>query len=319
METGCFNLRKIVSNIELSQSNNSSQTLNLGDKGLSNTLGLSWSPSNDKLHFVIKPHIDLEPTKRSILSVIGQIFDPLGLLSVCVIQAKIMLQKLWLLKLSWDEIVPTNIIQIWHKFIFELKYINNIQIPRCVIQDNPDCVIEIHTFCDSSQDAYGACLYVRSEHNNNVTVNLLCAKSRVAPLKPTTIPRLELCGALVAARLTEKVLKSFRIRVSKCILWTDSSIVLCWLQTQPNKLKQFVKNRVAEIQELTINHEWRHVPTKHNPGDLLTRGVNISELDKLSLWWTGPSFLLENQSFWPNNNFLRNNVEIPEFIANTSF
>ncbi|KAI8440876.1 hypothetical protein MSG28_009178 [Choristoneura fumiferana] len=313
LSTGCFNLRKIRSNINLSQSD-SCQTLNLGDQGSSNTLGLGWSPTDDQLYYSIKQIVDKNPTKRSILSAIGQIYDPLGLLSVCVIQAKIMLQKLWLLKLSWDEPLPSNIINLWHKFTSDLHYVVDLRIPRCVINDDPNSVIEIHTFCDSSQDAYGACLYVRSECNGQVDVKLLCAKSKVAPLKPTTIPRLELCGALVAARLTEKVLKSFRIPVSRCVLWTDSSIVLGWLQTQPSKLKQFVKNRVAEIQELTTNHEWRHVPTALNPADMLSRGVNVSELHELSRWWTGPDFLKNNELNWPKNNFIKNNNEIPEMI-----
>lgn len=225
LSAGCFNLRKIRSNIELSQSD-SCQTLNLGDQGSSNTLGLGWSPPDDKLYYSIKQTIEQNPTKRSILSAIGQIYDPLGLLSVCVIQAKIMLQKLWLLKCNWDDPLPANIVNLWHKFQSELRHVLDLKIPRCVIKDDPNSVIEIHTFCDSSQDAYGSCLYVRSECNGQVEIKLLCAKSKVTPLKPTTIPRTELCGALVAARLTEKVLKSIRIPIKRCILWTDSSIVL---------------------------------------------------------------------------------------------
>ncbi|XP_063392468.1 uncharacterized protein LOC134677967 [Cydia fagiglandana] len=317
LSAGCFNLRKIRSNIELSQSD-SCQTLNLGDQGSSNTLGLGWSPPDDNLYYSIKQTVEQNPTKRSILSAIGQIYDPLGLLSVCVIQAKIMLQKLWLLKCNWDDPLPSKIVNLWHKFQSELRHVLDLKIPRCVINDDPNSVIEIHTFCDSSQDAYGSCLYVRSECNGQVEINLLCAKSKVAPLKPTTIPRLELCGALVAARLTERVLKSIRIPIKRCILWTDSSIVLGWLQTQPNKLKQFVKNRVAEVQELTANHEWRHVPTATNPADMLSRGVNMSELQDLSMWWNGPDFLKEDESNWPTSNFVKNNIEMPEMVTATA-
>ncbi|CAH2096233.1 unnamed protein product [Euphydryas editha] len=154
---------------------------------------------------------------------------------------------------------------------------------------------------DASERAYGACVYVRSLNGkDHCMVRLLSAKSRVAPIKPTTIPRLELCGALVGARLYDKVINSLRAKISRVYCWTDSTIVLGWLQMLPCKLQPFVRNRVADILEKTDTCIWRHVPTSMNPADLISRGVNISTLHKLDLWWSGPEFLMEDSSHWPS-------------------
>ncbi|XP_050344657.1 uncharacterized protein LOC126769788 [Nymphalis io] len=143
-------------------------------------------------------------SKREILSVISQIFDPLGLLSPRVMTMKMLLQKLWLHKLSWDEQLPPEVNKLWSELIVDLPELNKIRIPRRVIIDSYQ-FLEFHIFCDASERAYGACLYVRSvSDEGDVLVRLLVAKGRVAPLKPTTIPRLELCGALVGVRIYEK-------------------------------------------------------------------------------------------------------------------
>lgn len=168
----------------------------------------------------------------------------------------------------------------------------------------------MHIFCDASQVAYGACLYVRSTSDNAVLVRLLSAKSRVAPIKPTTIPRLELCAALVGVRLYEKVLSSLRVQVRSVIFWTDSTIVLGWLKMLPSKLQPFVRNRVAEILDKTGSHIWRHVPTDLNPADYVSRGVTIDKIIDLDMWWSGPQFLTKDISSWPKN--VTPNERLPE-------
>ncbi|XP_059056122.1 uncharacterized protein LOC131849997 [Achroia grisella] len=125
------------------------------------------------------------------------------------------------------------------------------------------------------------------------------AKSRVAPIKPTTIPRLELCGALMGARLYDKVITSLRSGIDQAYCWTDSTIVLGWLRMLPSRLQPFVRNRVAEVLERTENCTWRHVPTDENSADLISRGVDISNLQGLNLWWSGPQFLMNDLSKWP--------------------
>lgn len=304
LDSACMPLRKWKSNCAdlMSDSINSSIDLNVGGNEPSKTLGLGWQTKDDCLCFSIGTTILSGTTKREMLSVISQVFDPLGLLAPVIISMKIMMQRLWLHKLSWDEALSQDIVEEWVSITQCLRVLNNIRVPRRVIIDSSRRV-ELHIFTDASERAYGACLYVRSiSENGDIWVRLLVAKSRVAPLKPTTIPRLELCGALCGARLYKKVITALRVKVTRTVLWTDSTIVLGWLRMLPRKLQTFVRNRVGEIHELTGNCVWRHVPTAENPADYVSRGVNAESMQSLSMWWSGPSFLkTEDESTWPTN------------------
>ncbi|XP_011859974.1 PREDICTED: uncharacterized protein LOC105557366 [Vollenhovia emeryi] len=133
---------------------------------------------------------------------------------------------------------------------------------------------------------------------DEVRVRLLCTKTRVAPLKLQTIPRLELCAVLTLTRLTRKATQVLRVSIDRIVYWSDSTIVLHWLQMQPNQLQVFVANRVAEVQELTDYKTWRHVPTQVNPADLLSRGLPPAQLQQSTIWWYGPSFLKKTEEEW---------------------
>lgn len=325
LDSGCFPLRKWIFNFNFSQfnSDNTFKQLALGDNCQTKTLGLGFLTKSDELFFTSKCDSDVtHATKRSILSVISQIYDPLGLLSPTIIIAKIILQKLWLCKLGWDDPVPHTILSTWQNFINNLKHLNELRIPRHVKCEQPQRT-ELHMFSDASQDAYGACAYVRSIRYNasnepEVTVRLLCAKSKVAPVKPVSIPRLELCGALVGARLYKKITNSLRLNFNSIHFWTDSTIVIGWLKMSPRNLKTFVQNRVVEINELTDNSQWFHIAGKQNPADLLSRGTQIEELNSSNLWWHGPSFLSE-PDFVPCDNVI-NDIkcdDLPDTKADT--
>ncbi|XP_059062406.1 uncharacterized protein LOC131855179 [Achroia grisella] len=191
------------------------------------TLGLGWNPSSDSLNFPLKniPKCNMV-TKRNILSISFQIFDPLGLLSPCIIQPKIIMQNLWKEKIQWDQPVPQTIRESWQKYCDNIQYLKEFQVPRLVLCNNP-IEIELHSFSDASQAAYGACIYMRSiDANNRVSVKLLCSKSKVSPIKPITMPRLELCAALLAARLSGTVIESLRYKPNNVIHLCDSSIVI---------------------------------------------------------------------------------------------
>ena len=146
------------------------------------TLGLSWDPHEDRLKYTIKDSSSEKVTKRTILSKIAQIFDPLGPVRPAIIRAKIIMQKLWQLQVGWDETLPQNIHTMWLDFNAQLKALNTILVPRFACCEK-FVTVQLHGFCDASEAAYGACLYLRtSTTSGQVIVRLLCAKSRVAHL-----------------------------------------------------------------------------------------------------------------------------------------
>ncbi|GFX38671.1 integrase catalytic domain-containing protein [Trichonephila clavipes] len=144
-------------------------------------------------------------------------------------------------------------------------------------------------FPDASEGAYAAVVYIKCFNESGQSqTRLLCSKSRVAPLKTLTIPRLELSAALLLLRLVKKVVPILQLPIHKIWMWTDSTIALAWIKTEPHKLKTFVRNRVAEIQALSKDYHWKHVRSKNNPADLISRGCNVDELLKNEMWFSGP-------------------------------
>lgn len=196
------------------------------------------------------------------------------------------MQDVWRCGVQWDESVPQSIHTEWSEFARQLELMNQICFDRRLLIDNYQDV-QLHGFCDASNIGYGACLYVRSRGKQGTVINrLLCAKSRVAPLKTITIPRLELCGALLLTRLYREANDALGITPNKTILWCDSTIVLHWLKTSPHLLKTYVATRVAEIQEFTGVNEWRHVRSEDNPADAISRGQLPHVFLQNQTWFT---------------------------------
>lgn len=318
-----FILRKWISNNSqvlagLPFSNISNSTLKLGQNESCKTLGIEWVTHLDILKYKsLECNINTQLiTKRSILSTIAQIFDPLGLLSPIIIVSKLLIQHLWIERLPWDSKIPPHLEKQFLQFKMSLIKLNQIEIPRNTIPKNYK-LIDVHCFCDSSKDAYAAAIYLRSkDENDNFQVHLLCAKSKVAPLKTISIPKLELCAGLLGAQLMELVKKSMNIDVP-IIYWSDSQIVLNWIHTEPSKLQVFVSNRVSKIQSLTDIFNWRYISTKENPADLATRGITTHQLIS-SIWWSGPSFLKTFESNWPNIDYFLSFKELPELRKNVA-
>ncbi|GFV46429.1 DUF5641 domain-containing protein [Trichonephila clavipes] len=212
--------------------------------------------------------------KRIVLQSAGKIYDPVGFLSLYTIRLKCLLQELWLRKLSWDNELPPDIHAVWSQWCGDSSE------------------VQIHTFFDASQKAYGAATFLRVKHKDRVSVDLVTSKSRVAPLKRLSLPRLELMGALLAARLAKEVKKILDQKCStRAFFWTDSQVTLHWIKGPSHRWKPFVANRVREIQSLTDPNAWFHCSGKDNPADLLTRGISVDALTTNSKWWNGSSFL----------------------------
>ncbi|GBM67651.1 hypothetical protein AVEN_221435-1 [Araneus ventricosus] len=292
------NCKELLANSEVSDGDVS---LTIPDE--TKALGLLWRPQKDSLAFSVSANVDTcessKITKRSVLSTTARIFDPLGLISPVVTKAKLLMQELWRLKLDWNDSLPIQLESQWKRFVMFLSTINTLNIPRYIFLDYA-LKIELHGFADASEKAYGAAIYVRCLSNSGeISTNLLCSKSRIAPLKSVTIPRLELCAAVLLAKLAQKTITSMKISFHSTVLWTDSTIVLAWIQKDPSVLKPFVRNRVSAIQNITEVSAWQHVPSKENPADIISRGIDPEKIQDCNLWWFGPSFLQDHSVVSP--------------------
>ncbi|XP_022832838.1 uncharacterized protein LOC111360825 [Spodoptera litura] len=256
-------------------------------------LGLTWNRREDCFQYSVNlPPLTTAPvTKRSIVSDIARLFDPLGWLAPSVVVAKMFIQKLWLAGVSWDEELTTNLKTEWSTYRGELILLTKIQVPRWLsISSNND--LELHGFSDASKAAYSAVVYLRTiDTNGNVKVSLLVAKTRVAPIKQISIPRLELCGAVLLSKVLVESAEVLNIPETKIFAWTDSTVVLSWLSSHPSRWITFVANRTSEILSNMSSTQWFHVSTKHNPADCASRGLLPSSLVYNELWFIGPCFL----------------------------
>ena len=177
-------------------------------------------------------------------------------------------------------------------------------IPRCYYPKKATIVsTQLHGFSDASEKAYSGVVYLRMEDSNGmVHVSLVMSKTRVAPIRQVTIPRLELNGTLILAQLLSHCKKVLDLPLNSVHAWTDSTIVLAWIQGNPRRFKVYVGNRVAQILDLTPADCWNHVISEENPADRASRGMFPSELLLHDLWWNGPSWLKLQPFMWPKNN-----------------
>ncbi|XP_058817170.1 uncharacterized protein LOC131680476 [Topomyia yanbarensis] len=250
----------------------------------------------------------------------------LRLVGPVIIQAKIFIQELWKQECSWDEPLTAELQEYWHEYRRNLAGLDSLSVLQWVGSISSSAAVEIHGFCDASELAYGACVYIRTvTEAGSVAVRLLTSKSRVAPLenlkkkkKRQSIPRLELSSALLLAHLYEKVVQSLRIS-AKSFFWTDSMIVKCWLSSSPSRWKQFVANRVSEIQHITKDGTWTHVAGVENPADIISRGMTPAQLQYQHAWFDGPHWLLLEEAYRPDTKEIwEENIESADLEEKTT-
>ena len=257
-------------------------------------LGVSWNPVSDLLEFdirgIAKSLQSLEPTKRNIIGFASRFYDPLGFLAPVIITLKVFFQDLCKSKLDWDDPLPSELLCKW-KHVLSRFQGTVISVPRCYsCSTNTPTECALYGFCDASTVAYAAVVYLCIGPEQ---AHFVASKTRVSPLTKQTIPRLELLSCLLLARLITHVLAALAtvIKVRLGLCFTDSKVALFWIRGKGKEWKQFVYNRVKEIQELVSPKHWSHCPGKDNPADLPSRGVSPKELESSSVWRHGPDWL----------------------------
>ena len=269
----------------------------------SKTLGIEWNTNMDHFRLTIvdsTPLTDNGSTKRALVSDIAKMYDVFGWFSPSTIKAKILLQQVWEKKIGWDDPVPSSIYNVWFQWRSELHLLSEKHIPRCYFDKESHITsMELHGFCDASELAYAAVVYLRLTTTLDTQVSLVISKTKVSPIKRLTIPRLELCGASLLARLLHHVRQILNIPLSQTYAWTDSTIVLNWLDGSPKRFKTYVGNRISMIMELLPPDRWHHVNGIDNPADCASRGLFPSELLRHPLWWNGPTWLKQSSAEWP--------------------
>lgn len=274
-------------------------------------LGLYWDRETDMFSFSVQmPHQETPITKRKVISDISRLYDPLGWVSPCVIIAKIFIQKLWLSGIGWDEELPSDLLKEWQVYRNSLRHVSEFKIPRWVQTRDEDNLLELHGFCDASVSAYAAVVYVRVINaQGNITVSLVTSKTKVAPVKQQSIPRLELMGAVLLSDLVTEVAEVMNISKSNIHNWTDSSVVLAWLSGHPSRWTTFIGNRVSHILSLFDNDHWAHVTSAQNPADIASRGITPHELNGNTLWMAGPSWLQGENIAYTRPKSISTNME----------
>ena len=203
--------------------------------------------------------------------------------------------------MGWDETIDKKDSTDWMTWLDQLKLISSFRLKRCYITC-PDELIrrELHCFSDASELAFGAVCYLRSIYSSQkLTCSLVVSKSRVAPIKPMTMPRLELQGAVLGTRLASTVKDEIDIKIDTVHFWVDSTIVLQYINNESKRFKVFVGNRVSEIRDQSEPKQWHHISGVDNPADDITRGLDIKDMGPQSRWVRGPEFLYKDVSEWP--------------------
>nr|XP_015904720.2 uncharacterized protein LOC107437295 [Parasteatoda tepidariorum] len=251
---------------------------------------------------------DMPITRRTVLSVTQRIFDPIGFSCPVTLIPKLILQKSWQEKLSWDTELTEDLKKEFLVWLEDLSLLSSVRIPRQATAVNR-ISSSLHVFADASKYSYATAIFLRNESQDEIKVQLLQAKSRVSPLRKITIPRLELLACYIGAKLSEFVTKSLTLEINETYYWTDSTTALFWIKNNDLPWGTFVCNRVKKIRECSDPKDWRHVPGISNPADLPSRGCTVSKLLETK-WWEGPLWLSKSKEEWPNSTPIENEEEI---------
>ena len=260
-------------------------------------LGLTWNKTDDTFIFSLHNILPLavaQPTKRQLIQFFASIYDPLGLLNPFVVKLKILFQKVCIANINWDSVLYDDLLVEWTLIRNDLLTCSEFVVSRWCHISKDIVRLELHGFSDASLRAYGACVYIRVfDAEGCIEVSLLAARSRIAPVKGMTIPRLELMSCVLLSNLVDRVCKEFEgfVKVDEIFCWNDSMVALHWISSEKKINDGFVRRRVEKVRSLVPVDKWYHVESRFNPADILSRGAFLSPLHKNELWLQGPSFL----------------------------
>ena len=316
MEAALFGARDTLNNVhmDLTKIVSTSQTLMkkvpekdrapeakaLGESVHSKALGVRWDVSRDVLYYMNRLSCRDEPvTKREILAKVSKMYDPLGFLSPILHKGRLIFQESTREALGWDDPVPEHIDTAWRKWVSSLASVGKLCFPRCIMpSEYLSSYVELHSFSDGGLYGYGAVCYIRmvSYNTGSIRVVLVSGKSRLCPMKQVSVPRLELCGAVESVKLSVMIKNEMTIKVSRCIYWTDSKILIAYLRNEHKRFKVYVANRVGIVLRHSSAGQWLYVPSQENPADVTTKGCTVSDLPES--WINGPDFLHHHQGEW---------------------
>ena len=240
----------------------------------------------------------------SMQKVISSVYDPLGFATPFLLQGKLLIQQLCKENLGWDETIPDNIQRQWTKWERQLKELEGLSVDRCFKPANFGKIVDcsLHHFADACEYAYGQASYLRIvDETGRIHCCLVIGKSRVAPLKYITMPRMELVAATLSVKISALLKRELQMNCDKEIFWTDSEVTLGYIRNESERLKISVANRIELIREHSEAEQWHYVNTKENPADYVSRGISMGNRDKVEQWILGPKFLWEPEDTWNTN------------------
>ena len=298
LEGGGLRLHKIASNSEEVLLGFPSEELAKGLKDLDiqredlptqRSLGLQWDLMSDTFLFEVSP-ANKPYTRRGVLSVINSIYDPLGFLAPATIQGRLIMRDLMSDTSMWDEPLPENLLSVWEAWRDSRICLRQVRIPRAYSPAySVGTASEVYMFSDASEKAIAAVGYLVATSLEGVRKSsFLMGKAKVAPSNGHTIPRLELCAAVMSTELADALSEQLQIPMEKFKFHTDSKVVLGYVNNRTRRFHTYVSNRVQRIRQSSKPSQWNYIPTDVNPADCATRGILAKDLQS-SMWLAGPS------------------------------
>ena len=306
MQEGGFDLRSWYSNSEVLRDKffDDERSTQHG-KSSEKILGYLYNPKSDLMFLA---EVNLEPrkiyTKRTVLSDISKVYDPLGLSMPVTVMGKIFIRKLWQSKIEWDDELDNELSREWELIKSSSNLLPSIGFPRKSVDVSKNTSLVL--FCDASRHSYGFAAY---GSDGETSTNLIFSKVKVVPLKTKTMPTLELLAMYLAIKCIEILLMGLKC-VKSIVVVSDSQVALDWVVSErvkskanifaSNRVKDItdMRNRLLEMYHLTIN--FKYVPTDLNVADLLTRGLNFEQFSsKINFWKFGPKFIQNFPIEWP--------------------